>query len=69
MTSIQETTAALADACRQAGVDPAQVFQHLDRGDVEAYEQYIGDPNLVRFMEVTADTIQRGRCTCSRCRS
>lgn len=69
MTSIQETTAALANACRQAGIDPAYVFQHLDRGDVEAYRAHVNDPNLPAYMEITADTIQRGRCTCSRCRS
>lgn len=68
MTDLHVIAAALAAACREAGVDPAVVFAHLDPADIAAYERYIGDPNLPTYMLITLRTIQRGRCTCSRCR-
>lgn len=75
MMGVAETAAALVHACRVAGVDPVEVFQHFDAADLEAYREALAAPDgikaadLPRWMASTAATIRENRCLCEGCKT
>lgn len=72
MADLRGTVAALATACRAAGVDPEQVFQHLSRDDIAEYGCWLESgslppDNLPTFMAAVVRAVEIGQCLCSKC--